>query len=139
VSASASPSASPSAQPSQPAASSPTAASPYAAQLTFADNGKTITLHVGNTVHVALDSAYWKFQPVSAPQVLKLGSTAFVPPSPGTCAHPGMGSGCGTQTADYAAVATGQTSIVATRVSCGEAMLCTGGNGHFQVQVVVVN
>jgi hypothetical protein len=112
---------------------------PSAVQLTFADNGKTITLHVGGKVHVALNSAYWQFQPVAAPQLLKLDGRAFIPPSPGTCAHPGMGSGCGTQTADYTAIATGQTSIVATRASCGEAMPCTGANGHFQVQVVIVN
>jgi hypothetical protein len=123
-----------------PSATTSSSAAPYAAQLAFADSGKTITLHVGGTVHVTLNSAYWTFQPVAAPQLLKLDTTAFVPPSPGTCAgHQVLGSGCGTQTADFTALATGQTSVEATRVNCGEAMRCTGANGHFEVQVVIVN
>jgi hypothetical protein len=121
-----------------PVTISPSAAS-YAAQLTFADSGKTITLRVGATVHVALDSAYWTFQPVAAPRLLKMDTHAFIPPSPGTCSHQVMGSGCGTQVADYTALAAGQTAVVATRISCGEALRCTGANGHFEVQIVVVN
>jgi hypothetical protein len=128
-----------SAQPTGQTSPSSPSASPPAAQLVFADNGKTVTLHVGGTVHVALDSTFWKFLPVAAPQLLKLDATAMIPPSPGTCPHPVPGSGCGTQTADYTALATGQTSIVATRVSCGEAMRCVGANGHFEVQVVIVS
>ena len=124
---------------SQPTATASPTASSYAAQLTFADSGKTVTLHVGGTVHVALDSTYWTFQPAAAPQMLKLDRTALVPPSPGTCAHPVPGSGCGTETADFTALATGQTSVMATRVNCGEAMRCTGANGHFEVQIVIVN
>jgi hypothetical protein len=124
--------------PSQSATASSSAA-PNTVQLAFADSGKTITVHVGGTIHVALNSTYWTFQPVAAPQLLKLDSTAMVPPSPGTCAHQVPGSGCGTQTADYTALATGQTSVAATRVNCGEAMRCTGSNGHFEVQIVIVN
>jgi hypothetical protein len=128
-----------SAGPPSPPATAGSTAAPNTVQLTFADSGKTITVHVGSTLHVALNSTYWTFQPVTAPQLLKLDATAMVPPSPGTCAHQVPGSGCGTQTADYTALATGQTSVAATRVNCGEAMRCTGSNGHFEVQIVIVN
>lgn len=122
-----------------PSATISPSAAPNTVQLAFADSGKTITVHVGGTIHVALNSSYWSYQPVAAPTLLKLDSTALVPPAPGTCAHPVPGSGCGTRTADYTALATGQTSIVATRISCGEAMACTGSNGRFEVRVVIVN
>lgn len=130
------------AQPSGQASGQPTGQTPPSSsvRLAFADNGKTITLHVGGTVHIALNSAFWTFQPIAAPQPLKLDATAYVSPSPGTCTGPqAAGSGCGTQTADYTAVTTGTTSVVATRVNCGEAMRCTDANGHFQVQVVIVH
>jgi hypothetical protein len=106
-----------------------------AVQLTFTDSGKTLTLHIATRLHVALDSSYWTFQPVGAPRLLKTDATGFVPPTH-TCM---AGFGCGTQTADYTAIAAGRTSVVATRTSCGEAMRCVVNNGHFEVHIIIEN
>lgn len=122
-----------------PVASSP-GSTASAVQLSFADNGKTVTLHVGGRLHVALDSAFWTYQPVDASRILKLDATTYASPSPGTCKGPqAVGSGCGSQLADYSALATGRTSVVATRASCGEAMRCSPSNGRFEVQVIIEN
>ena len=113
----------------------PTGTTPAAMQLTFADNGKTVTLHVGEKLHVALDSAFWTYQSPAGADLRTVEANGYVAPTP-TCGGPqAAGSGCGTKIADYVAVASGRTAVVATRVSCGEAMRCTGANARFQVAV----
>jgi len=47
------------------------------------------------------------------------------------------GPGCGTAAATFTAVAPGHATIVAARTSCGEAMLCQGSAGHYQIDVVI--
>lgn len=113
----------------------PTGTTPAAMHLTFADNGKTVTLHIGEKLSVALDSAFWTYQTPSGADLRTVEANGYVAPTP-TCGGPqAAGSGCGTKTADYVAVASGRTAVVATRVSCGEAMRCTGANARFQVAV----
>lgn len=105
--------------------------------LSFSDNRRTVTLHRGDHLHVALDSAFWTFQPAGAPQVLHTDATQFIPPTP-TCPPPqGAAAGCGTQTADYTAVGDGTAAVVATRLNCGEAMRCVGADARFEVTVTV--
>ena len=45
----------------------------------------------------------------------------------------------GLAAATFTAVAPGHATIVAARTSCGEAMLCQGSAGHYQIEVVVAS
>jgi hypothetical protein len=45
--------------------------------------------------------------------------------------------GCGTVTAVFRAVAPGSATITASRTTCGEALLCTGSAGAYEVTIVV--
>ena len=105
------------------------------AAVTDANDGQTITLHVGNHLQVALASTYWQFQPIPDPSVLRAEG------SPATSRSPGCvpGAGCGTVAVTFTAVAPGHATVVATRTSCGEAMACQGSAGHYQVEVVVTS
>jgi hypothetical protein len=98
------------------------------------NNGGTIELHVGQTLRVVLESTYWQFQNSSNELVLRTGRQPSRSPQPSGCA---AGAGCGTVTATYVAVGAGQAVVTATRVSCGEAMRCTGSNGQFSLRVIV--
>jgi hypothetical protein len=98
-----------------------------------ADNGKTVTVAVGDRVVVTLNSTYWQIDAGSDPAVLrKDGDTAYAPS--GNCVP---GGGCGTATANFTALAAGHARISASRTSCGEAMGCTGGAGSYYVEVNV--
>ncbi|MBF9069299.1 hypothetical protein [Streptacidiphilus fuscans] len=105
-------------------------------KVTFAANGKSVTLHVGEHLHVDLVSPFWTFQPVGSPQLLHTDATGVATPT-SSCPPPMGGAGCGDKTADYTAVSAGQTTVVATRIICGEAMRCTGANGRFDLEVTV--
>ena len=101
-----------------------------------ADDGKTLTLHVGERLHVDLPTAFWTFQPVRMSQVLRTVATAWA--SPSTSCPPPMGmASCGDQTADYTAVGPGRATVLATREACGEAARCTGSSGRFELHVTV--
>jgi hypothetical protein len=45
--------------------------------------------------------------------------------------------GCGTVTATFRGLRGGQATISASRTTCGEALLCTGSAGAFEVTIVV--
>ena len=101
-----------------------------------AQNGTSMTLHVGQTLLVTLASTYWSFQGSSNPQVLVVVGGPVVSPAPfATC--PVAGSGCGTASQEFRAVAPGTAQVTASRVSCGEALRCGGASGHYQLAVVV--
>jgi hypothetical protein len=103
------------------------------AAVTDANDGQTVTLHVGNHLQVALASTYWQFQPSSDASVLRAEGSPAASRSPGCV----PGAGCGTVAVTFTAVAPGHATVVATRTSCGEAMACQGSAGHYQVEVVV--
>ncbi|MEY9844278.1 hypothetical protein ABH940_001345 [Streptacidiphilus sp. BW17] len=105
-------------------------------KVTFAANGKSVVLHVGQQLHVDLATPFWTFQPVGAPKLLRTDATG-VATAQASCPPPMGAAGCGDATADYTAVSAGQTSVIATRIICGEAMRCTGANGRFDLQVSV--
>jgi hypothetical protein len=99
-------------------------------------NGRTISLQAGQTLLVTLSSTYWSFQGSSNPQVLAPVGTATASPVPkSTC--PGPGSVCGTVAQVFHALAPGTAQVTATRVSCGEALRCTGDSGLYQLTVQV--
>jgi hypothetical protein len=110
-------------------------AAPASVQVTDADNGGTVAVAVGGTVTAVLHSTYWQFDPPSDPAVLRAQGPQTTSPAPrGTCVP---GGGCGTVTATFRALRPGRSLITAERTSCGEALRCTGGAGHFSVTVVV--
>ena len=105
-------------------------------ELGEANNGQTLTVSVGATVKLVLHNIYWTVDDSSHPSVLALvgppvysgaGSIKCIP-----------GTGCGTVTATFKAVAQGSALISASRTSCGEALQCPGGAGTFEVTVVVI-
>ena len=102
-----------------------------------ADNGHTVTLAVGDTLVVTLSSTYWQFRAAAPASVLHLVSSQITPEATQNGARCVPGQGCGTNTATFLAAASGQATVSAARTSCGEAMLCTGGQGTFTLTVVV--
>jgi hypothetical protein len=98
-----------------------------------ANNGQTVTLRAGSHLRVVLSSTYWEVQASSNPSALRSEGSPVTSPSPGCI----PGAGCGTVAATFTALAPGNATVVATRTSCGEAMLCQGAAGHYQIEVVV--
>jgi hypothetical protein len=105
-------------------------------------NHKTFTIKRGTTLTLSLNSTYWTITPHAAGSVVASVGKANVKPifpgpnAPSRCQHPG--SGCGTVTMHFKAIKIGKTSITATRVSCGEALLCSPAQQDFAVKVVVI-
>jgi hypothetical protein len=122
----------------KPATTATTKAAPTGTiQLTDTDNGRSIVVGRGATVVVVLASTYWGFPTAAAPNAAVLqqvGGVTIVPSPPGTCVP---GGGCGTASATYQAVGTGQATITASRTTCGEAMACPGTAGMYSVTVTV--
>ena len=101
---------------------------------TDADNGKTVSLHVGDHFDVKLASTYWTIRDSSDPNVLKTAGPTVVSPQPSGCVP---GGGCGFAIASFIAVATGSADVTASRTSCGEAMRCIGDSGSYRLTVIV--
>ena len=95
----------------------------------------TIKVHVGDTVRVTLDSTEWTFSGSSdAAVLLQDGQQAVSPAPPETCVP---GEGCGTTSAVFRALRAGTATVDASRVSCGEARVCVGAEGKYELTVVV--
>ena len=103
--------------------------------LTEADAGRAVTVAVGTRIRLVLHNVYWTvggsddaavLAPVGAPVTSGAGPIACIP-----------GSGCGTVTAVFDAVAPGRATISASRTSCGEALQCPPGAASFEVTVIV--
>lgn len=97
-------------------------------------NGTTIHVAVGDKVALILGSSYWNFRASSAPAVLRQVGQVKLVKSSRTC-PPGVG--CQPKRALYKALAPGKALITAHRLSCGEALACTGSRGHFTLTVIV--
>ncbi len=113
------------------------APSSASAKLTISEaaDGRTVTVHVGTLVTLELHSTYWQVDGSSNAAVLgPVSGPTAVPASPGTCVP---GGGCGTVVAVFRAIAPGRATVTAARTTCGEALLCTGSAGAFDVTVVV--
>jgi hypothetical protein len=115
-----------------PAATSPRTAAALTA--TDGENGHRITVHVGDRVSVILHSTYWDFAGSSNAAVMAPDGSPKVSPNPSGCVP---GQGCGTVTAVFVAIAPGTAQITASRVSCGEALRCTGSAGTYRLAVTV--
>lgn len=99
-------------------------------------NGKSVTMHPGQTLLVTLGSTYWTIQGSSDSQVLAPVDKAVTTPQ--SCSAP-PGSGCGTVSQEFRAVRAGTAQVTASRVSCGEAMRCVGPAGQYQLTVQVTS
>ena len=97
-------------------------------------NGKTIHIDVGDKVVLILGSSYWKFRGSSAPTILRQVGSVRLLRSSHSC-PPSVG--CQPKRALYKAMAPGKAVISAHRLSCGEALACTGSRGHFKLTVIV--
>jgi hypothetical protein len=97
-------------------------------------NGETIHIAVGDKVVLILGSSYWKFRGSSAPAIVRQVGQVTLLRSSHSC-PPGVG--CQPKRALFKAVAPGQAVIAAHRVTCGEALACTGSRGHFRLTVIV--
>jgi hypothetical protein len=126
------------ATPVSPGGHPPTQASAASATVTAteADNGRTVTVAVGEHLVVRLASTYWRFEAVGSGAALSSVGVPAVAASPsGSGCVPG--GGCGTVTATYLAMAPGQATVAADRTSCGEALRCTGSDGTYRLHVLV--
>jgi len=100
------------------------------------DKGHVVQVHVGDTVRWVLHNTYWTFVPAGGGVLVKAGSQdSPAPPSDVRSCVPGQG--CGTVEVDYRVAQTGRVVLRAHRVSCGEALRCTGDRGRFSVTIVV--
>ena len=93
-----------------------------------------MTLHVGDHVKLILANTYWKIEARSDTTVLR---SEGRPVTKGQLQGCVPGAGCGTTTETFTAIKGGNTTVSASRTSCGEAVLCTGGDGSYKVAVVV--
>jgi hypothetical protein len=97
-------------------------------------DGTTIHVNVGDKVALVLGSTYWQFAGSSKPAVLRQEGPVVVLKATHKCL-PGVG--CAPKRAVFKALARGKAVITAHRVTCGEALACTGSRGHFKLTVVV--
>jgi hypothetical protein len=101
-----------------------------------ASNGKALTIHTGDTVTVVLANTYWTIDTGAGTVLKAVGAQANAAGHPG----PGCygGSGCGTATRTFAAVAAGTANLTAHRTTCGEALQCSADQKSFRVSVTVL-
>jgi hypothetical protein len=102
---------------------------------------KTVAVKLGTQVELTLHSMYWQLAvPAKSSSLTSKGQPILKPIFPSPTAPQGCriaGSGCGTQTWEFASTKVGITHLIASRTTCGEAMRCTDANGRFQVTVKV--
>jgi len=106
-----------------------------AVTLDWGDKGRTVSVARGAHVVVELHNTYWRFRGSSDPSVVRrTGRARYAPASVGKCVP---GEGCGTVSASFRAVGRGTAHLSAGRKTCGEARLCTGGQGRYEVTIRV--
>jgi len=109
--------------------------------LTEKNASKTVAVKLGARVELTLHSMYWQLTvPAKSSSLVSTGQPILKPIFPGPTAPQGCriaGSGCGTQTWEFATTKIGLTHLVANRATCGEALRCTGANARFTVTIKV--
>ena len=100
-----------------------------------AENGQSVSIHVGEILRVTLRTTAWTFAAPSDPSVLKEEGDTVVSPAPMGACLPGMN--CGITTAQFRALKAGTSTVSASRLSCGEARRCVGAEGVYQLTVIV--
>jgi hypothetical protein len=105
-----------------------------ASTVTQADNGRSVPMHVGQSLVVQLNNTYWMINGSSDPGVLAPQGSVQVASSPGGCVP---GQGCGTVTANFRAIRAGHSLVTGSRRICGEVVLCRPDQRMFSVTVQV--
>jgi hypothetical protein len=98
------------------------------------DDRTTVRVRRGTTITVVLHSTFWQLSRPTDSIVLRATGDPMVAPQPAGCV---AGGGCGTVTARYVADAPGSSSVFGHRASCGEALVCEGRAGQWEITVVV--
>jgi hypothetical protein len=132
--------------PSTPAAAPPSAGSATSSTVvdeakvlvaTYADNGATLTVHLGDQIKVELAGMAWTFEPSSNTAVAEQhGPSATLPASTGCI----FDVGCGSVSALFTIGTTGRAVLHASRANCtGTAGSCVTGPAAFTLIVAVVH
>jgi hypothetical protein len=100
-------------------------------------NGTTVTVGRGDRLAVTLHNTYWQLAPPADARVLEVTTPPAARPDPTCRSIPG--TGCGTVTAAYRALASGTTTLAAHRDTCGEALRCTAAQSDWRVTVHVAS
>lgn len=103
--------------------------------LSTIDNGRTVSVHIGQKVTVSLAGTYWSVPRSSDTRVLEVAGPGGVAASP-DCTR---GGGCGVTIGSFEAVGGGQAQLTSSRAVCGEALRCVPGQRFYQVTVVVAS
>jgi hypothetical protein len=98
------------------------------------ENKHTVSVVVGQTITLTLDSTYWKINGSSNPKVVRQVGKQVTTPQISGCVP---GQGCGTAQAEFIALAPGNAVLSATRTTCGEALRCVGSEGSYRTTVTV--
>lgn len=95
------------------------------------NNAKSLTVHVGDTIRVALKSAAWTINDADGTVLVALGAEQYSPGRPG----PGC---CGSASRSFTAKAAGTAALTADRTTCGEALKCSPEQSRYSVRVRVL-
>ena len=105
----------------------------------FDQNGATIILQAGQTLILTLPTTYWTIQGSSNTQALAPDGAPVASPAPvNSCSYGGCWAVNGSVSAVFHAVAVGTATVSASRVTCGEAMGCSGSAGQYLLTVEVI-
>lgn len=112
----------------------PSAGSKIDRRLTLTDNGKTVSVRVGDRVRLVLDST-WAIGPAPAGGVLHQETSPKITRTSGSCGP--TPAKCGSVSVDYTATAAGESSIIAIG-NCGEGVIdCPYERDHYQATIAV--
>jgi hypothetical protein len=100
--------------------------------LTAQQNHTVVHVRIGDRLQVRLDSTYWHFRAPGGAGLREVGTPSAAPSH-----HCVPGGGCGTAVANYSAVRAGTAHVLASRISCGEALMCPLASRTYTVTVVV--
>lgn len=112
------------------------AARPMVLHASEASDGKTITLHQGDTLLLQLHSTYWKVSPPVGNVLHQIGKPSYGSKSVEArdCVP---GAGCGMLEVKFQAEHAGRAEVHASRTTCGEALRCSPSSGSYRLTVVV--
>lgn len=100
---------------------------------TYASNGGTMTVVVGDRIRVVLEGPSWTFLPTSNEKVVKQDGKTEVVKASDSC---GSGGECGYATAYFDVLEAGKAEIRASRADCaGAEEGCTTGDGAYKLTI----
>jgi hypothetical protein len=99
-----------------------------------ADKDRTVTVHRGQAVEVALDTTNWQFDPPADSGVIRW-QPQVIAAGPKSCT---VLSQCGSVSIPGMAVQPGRTTVHASREKCGELRRCDPSAGTYRLTVVVL-